>query len=228
MSHLINIFVEPGKTFAELKEKPSFLLPLALMIVLTVTMTLFYFNKVDSAWLTEHQLSMSGTEMSSADIEQAKKVMPSAPMMGIIGAVVGPIFIVLVTMLMALYYLVAGKITGTAVSFKHGMSLVTWAGVPSLLGMVVAIVGIAMMEPQTALESLMLTNVDPLLVQLPFDHAWSSLAKNFSLLTLWSVLLTVIGWRTWSKGGWGQAITVAIIPSLIIYGGMAAWALTKS
>ncbi len=228
MSHLINIFVEPGKTFAELKEKPSFLLPLALMIVLTVVMTLFYFNKVDGSWLTEHQLSMSGNEMSSAEIEQAKKMMPSAPTMGIFGAVFGPIFIVLVTMLVALYYLVAGKITGNAVSFKHAMSLVTWSSVPSLLGMVVAIVGIAMMAPQTALESLMLTNVDPLLVQLPYDHTWSSLAKNFNLLSLWSVLLVAIGWRTWGKTGWGQAITVAIIPTLIIFGCMAAWAMMKS
>lgn len=228
MSHLINIFVEPGKTFAELKEKPSFLLPLALMIVLTVVMTLFYFNKVDSSWLTEHQLSMSGKEMSSAEIEQAKKVMPSAPTMGIIGAVIAPIFIVLVTLLMGLYYFVAGKITGNAVTYKHALSLVTWSGVPTLLGLVVAIVGIAMMAPQTGLESLMLTNVDPLLVQLPYDHAWSSFAKNFNLLSLWSILLVAIGWRTWGKTSWGQAITVAIIPSLIIYGGMAAWAMMKS
>jgi hypothetical protein len=228
MSHLINIFVEPGKTFAELKEKPSFLLPLALMIVLTVVMTLFYFNKVDSSWFAEHQLSMSGKEMSSAEIEQAKKMMPSASVMGIVGAVFAPIMILLVTSLMALYYFVAGKITGNVLTFKHAMSLVTWSGVPALLGLVVAIVGIAMMTPQTALESLMLTNADPLLVQLPYDHAWSTLAKNFNLLSLWSVLLTAIGWRTWGKTGWGQAITVAIIPTLIIFGGMAAWAMMKS
>lgn len=227
MSHLINIFVEPGETFAELKEKPTFLLPMALMIALTAIMTLFYFNKVDSSWLSDHQLSMAGTEMSAAEMEQAKKMMPSASVMGMIGAVVGPIFIVLVTMLMALYYLVAGKIVGNAVTFKHGMGLVAWSSVPALLGMVVAIVGIALMEPQTGLESLMLTHVDPLLVQLPVDHAWSSFAKNFDLLTFWTVLLVAVGWRTWGKTSWAQAITVAIIPSLLIYGGMAAWAMMK-
>ncbi|AVP97592.1 hypothetical protein C7S18_10455 [Ahniella affigens] len=228
MSHLINIFVEPGKVFAELKEKPTFLLPLLLMMALTAAMTLLYFNKVDGEWLTNHQLTMSGSEMSAAEIEQAKKVMPSAKVMGIVGAIFAPIFIVIVTLVMGLYYLAAGKITGTAVSFKQALSLVTWSGVPALLSLVVAIVGIFMMAPQSTLESLMLTNVDPLIVQLPYDHAWSSFAKNFNLLSLWSVALVAIGWRNWGRTGWGQALTVALIPTLVIFGGMAAWALMKS
>lgn len=228
MSQLINIFVEPGKTFAELKEKPNFLLPLALLIVLSAVMTLMYFNKVDPAWFNDHQMAMSGNEMSATEMEQYRKMMPSAPVMGVIGAVVSSIMIGLITLIFALYYMLAGKITGNALSFKHGLSLVTWSGVPTQLGIVVAIVGVIMMEPQTGLESLMLTNVDPLLVQLPFDHAWSSLAKNFSLLSLWSLFLGALGWRTWGKTSWVQAITVAIIPSLVIFGGMAAWALTKS
>jgi len=228
MSHLINIFVEPGKVFAEQKEKPTFMVPLVLMMTLTVVMSLLYFNKVDSEWFTSHQLAMSGSEMSASEIEQAKKMMPSASVIGIFSAIFGPIMIVVVTLVMALYYLIAGKVTGAGVSFKQSMSLVAWSSVPSLLSLVVAIIGIMMMAPQTALESLMLTNVDPLIVQLPFDHAWSSFAKNFNLLTLWSVAVAAIGWRTYSRGGWGQAVTVALIPTLFIFGCMAAWALLKS
>lgn len=224
MSHLINIFVEPTKTFAELKEKPTFWLPLILLTVLTVVMTLSYFNMVDSDWSIEHQISMSGKEMSASEIAQAKSVYPSAPVMGAIGAVVTPIAIAFFTVLVALYYMLAGKITGGAVSFRHGLSLVAWAGVPAQLGIVVAIVGVFMMEPQTGMETLMLTNVDPLLVQLPPEHTWSGLAKGFSLLNLWTIALTALGWRVWNRSSWMQAIVVALIPSLIIYGGMAAFA----
>lgn len=228
MSHLINIFVEPSKVFAEQKEKPTFLLPLALMMLLTAVMSFMYFNKVDSDWFTNHQMAMSGSEMSASEMEQAKAMMPSARVMGIIAAIFGPITIAIVTLIMGLYYMLAGKVTGTALSFKHALSLVAWPGVPAMLGMVVAIVGIIMMEPQTALESLMLTNVDPLVVQLPYDHAWSAFAKNFNLLSIWSVALVAIGWRTWGRTGWGQAIVVALIPTLLIFGGMAVWALIKS
>jgi hypothetical protein len=225
MSHLINIFVEPGKTFAELKEKPTFWLPLILLTVLSVVMTLSYFNTVDSDWLTEHQLAASGKEMSASEIAQAKSVMPSASVMGIFGAVATPIVIAFFTLLIALYYMLAGKITGSAISFRHGLSLTAWAGVPAQLGILVAIVGVFMMEPQTGLESLMLTNFDPLIVQLPFDHTWSGLAKGFNLLTFWTIALTALGWRVWSRSSWTQAIVVATIPSLIIFGGMAVFTL---
>lgn len=228
MSHLIDIFVEPGKTFAELKEKPTFLLPLALMVILSAVMVLMYFHKVDGGWFSDHQLAMSGNQMSASEIAQAKQVMPSAPVMGYLGAIFGSIVIVLITMVMALYYMLAGKITGNSLSFKHGISLASWSSVPLLLAMIVAIVGIVMMKPQTGLESLMLTHVDPLLVQLPTESAWSGVAKNFDLLSLWAITLVAIGWRTWGKTSWAQAFIVAAIPTVLIVGSMAAYALTKS
>ena len=224
---LIDIFVEPAKTFAELKERPNFLVPLLLMMVFSAVMVLLYFNTVDPDWLSEHQLAAAGKEMSATEIATAKEIMPAAKTMGTIGAVAGSVMIAVVSALMALYYMLAGKITGTALSFKHGMSMTTWSAMPTLLGMLVAIIGVLMMEPQTALESLMLTNLDPLLVQLPTDHAWSSFAKAFNLLSVWAVALAAIGWRVWTRSGWGQAITVAAIPTVLIYGVMAAMALAK-
>jgi hypothetical protein len=98
---------------------------------------------------------------------------------------------------------------------------------PILLGVLGALASIAMMTPQTPLESLMLTNVDPLIVQLPMESAWSSLAKGFNLLNLWMWFLVALGWRTWTKSGWTQAIVVALLPSLVVYGCMATFALFK-
>lgn len=228
MSHLINIFLEPGKVFAELKEKPTFWLPLLLTVVLVMVMTVAYFSKVDSDWFIDHSLNASGNEMSAKEIADAKKVMPSAKVQGYIGAPVAAIGISIFMLLIALYYMLAGKITGVAMSFRHGLSLTAWSGVPGLLGMIVALVGVFTMTPQTPLESLMLTNVDPLLVQLPIDHAWSSFVKSLNLLTLWTIFLAALGWRVWGKTSWVQALTVAALPSILIYGGMALWALMKS
>ncbi len=225
MSHLINIFLEPSKVFAELKEKPTFVQPLILISVAMVAMTAMYFMKVDSAWFIDHALLAGGKEMSAAEMAQAKSFMPGAKMMGIISAVTTPIGILIVTLLMALYYFVAGKVTGSATGFKHGMSLASWSSMPMLLGAIVALVGVLLMSPQTSMESLMLTNLDPLLLQLPIDSPWKRLASSFSLLNFWSIFLTVTGWKIWGKTSWAEAITVAIIPSVLIYGAMALWAL---
>jgi len=225
MSHLINIFLEPGKVFAELKEKPSFVAPFVLVTGVMVAMSFLYFMKVDSAWFIDHTLLSSGADMTKAEMEQAKSFMPGAKMMGYISLVTTPITMAVMTLIMALYYLLAGKISGSAVGFKHGLSLATWGSMPMVLGGIVALVGVFMMTPQTGLESLMLTNLDPLLLQVPVDSPWKKLATSFSLLTFWSIFLTATGWKIWGKTSWAEAVTVAIIPSVLIFGAMALWAL---
>lgn len=225
MSHLINIFLEPSKVFAELKEKPSFVLPFVVVTLVATLMSFMYFMKVDSAWFIDHTLLASGAEMTKAEIEQAKSFMPGAKVMGYISLVTTPITMAVMTLIIALYYLLAGKISGSTIGFKHGLSLACWGSMPMLLGTVVALVGVFMMTPQTGIESLMLTNVDPLILQLPVDSPWKKLATTFSLLTFWSIFVAATGWKVWGKTSWAEAITVASIPSVVIFGAMALWAL---
>ncbi len=227
MTHLMDIYLQPSKVFAELKTKPTFLLPLLLTAVVTATMMLLYSINVDPEWFVDHTVAAGGSEMSASELAQAKEMMPGARTMGYFGVVGALLGTAVMAALYALYFMLAGKITGATTSFKHGLSLTGWAGMPLLLGAVVALIGVFTMTPQTAMEALMLTNVDPLLVQLPTDNRWSTLAKNFSLLNLWAVFLTALGWRVWGRTSWTQAIVVAVLPSLVIYGAMALWALSK-
>lgn len=224
MSHLVDIFLQPSKVFVDLKEKPTFWLPLLLVALASGVMVLMYHMKVDAEWFANDMAMASGNDMSAAEIEQMRKAMPGARTMGYIGAPTAVAATVIVSMLYALYFILAGKIAGVATSFRHGLSLTCWANMPVLLGVIVAIIGVLMMSPQTGFESLMLANVDPLLVQLPADHPWSALAKSFSLLNLWIWFLLALGWRIWARSGWLQAAIVAILPGAVIYGVMAMFA----
>lgn len=227
MSHLVNIFLEPAKVFADLKERPTFLLPALIMIGLGVAVMLSYHMSVDPEWFTDHMLRMTGRDMSPAELEQTRQVLPGARVSGYIGAVGVLVMTAIMLLVMGLYYLLAGKITGNALTFRHGVSLGAWSSMPMVLSTLVVLIGVLTMSPQTDLNSLRLTFVDPLIVQLPYDHAWSSLAKAVDLLTLWAVALAALGWRIWGRTGWGQAITVAVLPSLLIYGIWAAVLLLK-
>ena len=227
MTHLVDIFLQPGKVFDELKARPTFVLPLLLTALLTATMILLYSMKVDPNWYLDHAMAAAGSDLSASEAEQARKVMPGARTMGYFGVVMAVLGTAVAAALSALYFMLAGRITGAATSFRQGLSLTGWAGMPLLLGTVVALVGVLTMAPQTGMESLMLTNVDPLLLQVPVESPWSALAKNFSLLNFWAVFLVALGWRTWGRTGWTQAIVVAALPSVVIYGAMAAWALLK-
>lgn len=212
MAHLADIFLQPGKVFADLREHPKFALPLLVIVVLSAALPLWYFLRVDGAWYTEHMLLAAGREVSAADIEKTKAMMPGAHAMAYIGAASSAITITVIFALYALYLMLAGKVTGGAMTFKRGFSLATWSSMPMVLGSLVALAGVAMMSPQTPIESLMLTNVDPLLLHLPPESPWATLARSFSLLNFWS---------------WTQSAVVALLPSVLIYGGMALFAMLK-
>ena len=221
MSHLVDIYLQPSKVYADLKEKPTFWLPLLLTVVATAALILLYYTKVDPDWVVSRTVMAAGQDMSAAEREQMREAMPAADTMGYFGAVSAVIGTLLFTAIFALYFMLAGKVTGAAVSFRHGLALSTWSGMPMLLGTIIAIIGVLTMTPQTSLESLMLAHVDPLLVELPMDHKWSGLAKGFSLLTLWTWFLLALGWRTWTRSGWPTAIVIAVLPSVVIFGIMA-------
>jgi len=225
---LLDIFLDPGKVFIALKERPTFLVPLLVFVAVLVASTLAYFLRVDPVWYADHVLAMAGTEMTTAEIAQAKQFMPSAPVQGYIGTAVAAIATPLLFALFAVYYLLAGKVAGAAVTFKHAMALSTWASMPTVLGIAVMLVGALLMAPQTAQNTLMLTNVDPLLVQLPYDSAFSGLAKGFSLITFWVIGLTALGWKTFTGSGWKSALLVAVLPTLVFYGGWLAFALLRA
>lgn len=226
MSHLINIFLEPAKVFADLKEKPSFWLPLLLVALLGAVSTTAYFLTVDPEWFADNQVAQmqAQRDMSAAEVEQAKQFMPGARASAYFGGPMVLLFVGIVFSVMALYYLLAGKVTGNQVGFRRGLSLAAWSSMPMVLGNLVVLGAIFTSSNQTSFESLQLLNVDPLLVQLPLDHDWLMLARSFSLLNFWVWFLAALGWKTWFRTGWGQAITVAVLPSLVIYGVMALFA----
>ena len=225
MSQLVNIFLEPAKVYAELRDKPTFLVPALIVTVLSALSACLYFFHVDPEWFANYQLTAAGKEMSAAEMEQAKQFMPGAQTLAYITAVTTPIMFALIFVLLALYYLLAGKVTGNPVSFRHGLALAAWSSVPTVLGAVVALIGVLTGSNQASFESFQLLNVDPLFVQLPVDHDWSTLAKSFSLLNFWAWFLAALGWKTWFRTGWGPALFVVLLPSLVIYGVMALFAI---
>lgn len=228
MSQLINIFLEPSKVFTAQREKPTFLAPFLVVALATAASVLAYFMTVDPAWFQQHQemqMLAQNPDLTREQIEQARAFMPGARMAGYIGAASAVIFMAIVFAIMGLYYLLAGKVTGNPASYKHGLALSAWASMPMVLGALVVIGGVFTSSNQTPYESLQLLNIDPLLVQLPFGHDWSTLAKSFSLLNFWVWFLAALGWKTWFRTGWGQAIVVAVLPSVVIYGVMVLFAI---
>ena len=221
---MIDIFLDPAKVWTQLKERPTFLMPALVVAAATMLAAMLYFFHVDPVWFADYQIQAMGKEMSASEVAQVQAFMPGARTLAWITAATTLLTFAIIYALVALYYLLAGKVGGHAVTFRHGLALTTWSSMPMLVVAVVSIIGTYTSSPQTSYESLQMLSVDPLLVQLPMDHDWSTLAKSFSLINLWTSFLAVLGWKTWFRTSWGQAFFVVLLPLVLIFGGMALFA----
>lgn len=221
---MIDIFLDPAKVWTQLKERPTFLMPALVVAAATMLAAMLYFFHVDPVWFADYQIQAMGKEMSASEVAQVQAFMPGARTLAWITAATTLLTFAIIYALVALYYLLAGKVGGHAVTFRHGLALTTWSSMPMLVVAVVSIIGTYTSSPQTSYESLQMLSVDPLLVQLPMDHDWSTLAKSFSLINLWTSFLAALGWKTWFRTSWGQAIFVVLLPLVLIFGGMALFA----
>ncbi|MFZ9627429.1 MAG: YIP1 family protein [Burkholderiaceae bacterium] len=226
MKNLIDVFLQPSAVLGRLKDQPNFLLPLLLIVGLTAVASYLYFEKVDAVWFMERSIAASGQEVSDKELQAIRASGPNSNMLKWTGSIGGSVGILVSFLAFGLYYFLAGKVTGLALNYKQGLALAAWSAMPTLISSVLLLVGVFSMTPQTPLESLVLTSVDPMLVQLPLDSPWKGLATSASFLTIWTTWLAALGWKLWSQAKtWTGAVVVAALPTVLIYGGMAIKAL---
>jgi hypothetical protein len=218
LKDLIDIFLQPGPVLLRQYEKPNGWLPVILLSVVGTVFVYLYFSKVDPEFFMRTTLERQGEELTKQQADAMAAAGGSSAMMlwpSTIGAALGS---VLMMCALALYFLLAGKVTGLAVGFKQGLALAGFSSMPSILASLLGIYGTLSMTPQTFIDALSYTTFDPMLVQLAPESPWKSLAGSFSFLTLWSIGLAALGWKLWSRGGWGAAISIAALPYALIYG----------
>lgn len=216
---LVTALTEPGKLYAELKQKPNFALPFLLMLIIPVAAWMFYFQRVDAGWLIDHILA--GADVPPAKLAAARSHM-SIGAIKWSAVIVSPIVVALFTLILAVYYMLAAKVAGVQQNFKAWLSFTSWSFVPALLSAIVTLVAALTMVPQTAMDGIQLTHVDQLLLHLSDASPWKKIMSSIDLLNLWVIWLAASGWRAWSGRSWGQSFAVAALPSVLIYG---IWAL---
>lgn len=217
MKDLVDIFLQPGPVLLKQYEKPNGWLPVLLLAVAAAAFAYLYFSKVDGEWFMRAALDRQGRELTREQIDAQSAVGGGSAMLIWPSTILALAFTAVFQMILGLYYMLAGKLAGLAVGFKQGLGLAGWSAMPTLIGTLLGIYGTFGMSPQTYIDALSLTTLDPMLVQLPPESPWKTLATSSSFLTLWTIGLAALGWRLWSRGGgWVGAILVAALPQALI------------
>jgi len=223
MQRLWMIFASPGKVFVDIGIKPTWLVCMVLLVVLSVAAQFVIMPHIDTEATIRAQMADRGTEMSDEQIERivegSEKFTKFAP---IIGAVVGPI----VWFVMAAIFFVLLKIVGSDADYIKSMSTALHAYWPaSVMQLVLTSVLIQRMGmiPQDELVNVVKSHLGVFLS--PDAPAWlAAAASTISIFNIWTIVLLIIGFATVGKISRGRAAVVALVPWVVWMAGKAGMA----
>ncbi len=215
-----NVILAPSPTFARLKDKPRPFIPLVVLILLTLAVSCWYVSSLDFAWFREHMLAAQGTANPEARAAMAQFLTPKTMMWSSgVGAVLGT---PLICAVVALYYLLAGKVMGTGIGYGKWFGFAVWTSIPRLLTVPLSALQILTSGGRLAPEDMNMVSLNYLLLHLPASSPWFGLATNLDLSSVWSIALAVLGLKAWTGRSTGACVTVAVLPYVLVYGIWAA------
>lgn len=217
---LIDIIAAPSAAFTRLKEKPTILFPLLLVLLATSSVQVGYILLTDRGFLVEQQLDQVRAvfgNLSAAQIEQMEQQMleQSSTAM-ILNAGISTLLVLFVIMaLYALYLKFVSKFSFVDFGWKAWMSLVSWTSVPVVFGAlaswVVLLTNTNGQVPMMELNTLNFSNL------LGLDAQGGPLAY-LTPLYFWSFALLALGYQNWTKKGLVASALVSLAPYILIFG----------
>jgi hypothetical protein len=221
-NNLINILTSPKEAFVSIKEKPTVLVPLLLIVLSLASLQWGYFNAVDREFLIDELVEQAQAFANAPEREVRENLENITPSrLAIQSAVSIAIIMPLLMMLYAGYLSLISKFTYDEIRFKQWFSLSAWTGLPSLFialaGWVVILTNSDGLIGTTDIQPLSLNSLI-FQTQGPFESMLSSL----NLLQLWSLALSALGYQHWTGKSLAKSTTIVIAPYVVIY---AVWSI---
>ena len=216
---LVAIVIEPSKAFRDIQSRSMIVFPLLLVILATVLLWVVYYQMVDFSWLQD---KMTASIPEAAVREKAKEFMTRNFLL--ISTLIG---VVLVTpgvyATVAVYFMIVSKIKGIAIGFEKWFAFTAWVSVPNLLIVPLGIMQIMLSDGgKISIGQLNPVSLNTMFFHLDDQARWAGLLNSVSLITVWTCVLSVIGFQLWSKLSRTTSIVIVLLPYVVIYGIWAA------
>ena len=220
---ILNVFMEPGRTFEDLRKKPRFILGLVLISILASAMSFALYQKVGEAGIrraVNEQLDRSPqTASMPADQRQGivsfnltlQKYMP------IVVFVIVPIFMFII----GLFYFLGANAFGGNGGFLHAVSVVVYSSIPptvlmTIAGLIVLAVKSADDIDLTAAQRGGLVQANPsMFIDGKAQPVLAAILSTVDVFQIWGWILAAIGLKITNKLSSGSAWAIVIIFALI-------------
>jgi hypothetical protein len=216
ISRLGGVFFEPGKTFADIAARPSFLLPLILMIVAGLASSYTMGQKIGWERMFRHQAE-TNSRLQQMPADQREQTIAMQVKFANVFSYIGPvIFVPLLSLVEAAVFLgIVAGIMSAPVRFKQIFAVVCWAGLTYIVTAILTIVVAYLKNPDDFnMQNPLAFNPGALMDPQTSSKFLYSLATSMDLISFWSIFLLATGLKAAAgkKLSFGGALFSVVLP----------------
>ncbi len=221
---LFGVLFSPGKTFRSIAERPTWLVPLLALMLVTGAVWYLAGSRIDFRETIPASMKQSGREVPPEQLEPQIEFMEKAGRY--IYGFSTPFVVALFILFFALIYWLVFKLLGAEFSYKSSFSVVLYASVPALVAALLSL-PVILSKPSLGFDDIKTGTflASNLAFLAPEDApAWVAAAlASVDFFSLWSLALTIIGFRAVSRLSTQAVAATAIVIWLIAVGIRVGW-----
>jgi len=187
MKKIINTFFSPGALFKQLKEKPEWLMPLIIVLLITAFSAVLTVNMTKGVMMSKQEEVLRDKGMTDEQIEQAQQFLqrPITMVFSAIGALFYSIIILLIFSAVINVFI---PILGGKGGFKLVFSVVCFSSLVTALGSLIKLILVAVTKSPYVSTSF--TLFAPNLAIESFNY---KLLSGFDFFSIWQMILISMG-----------------------------------
>jgi hypothetical protein len=225
LSRVTGVYFEPAKTFEDIARRPSFWVPLLLIILCGMAVTFTISSRVGWERAMRHQLEMSPRVQQMTPEQREQVVQMQARFAGVGG------FAFVLIGLPIYYAIVAGILLGitaimnAGIKYKQMYAIMVYSSLPGLISGVLTIVVLFLKNPDDFnLSNPLAFNPGALMDPTSSSKFVYSLASSLDLFVFWTIFLIATGIKAAAgkKISFGGALAAVTVPWAIWIVGKAA------
>ncbi|WP_116090267.1 Yip1 family protein [Sphingomonas crusticola] len=215
--NLARIFYDPTGAFADIfaDRRNHALIPLAVCLFCSALLLYLYYGYVNFGWLVDW-MYVGYTDQQKRVLAglMSKRNMQAFGLAGVL------VIVPVLDLLLAIYFVLVTKLQGSNRRFGECFRLVCWAALPVVLLLPAGLITMYL-TPSGRLfpEDLNPASLNNLVFHVTRPNPYLTLLSNLNLITIWQIVLMVIGLRQLTGMPTRSAAAIVCAPYLLIYGG---------
>jgi hypothetical protein len=211
VERVVDTFIAPSKTFTDLRRSSNWFVPWLLLAIISMAMVFVVDKKLGMEKVVENQMALQPKQ--AARLEQLSPEQRAAQIQTIVKfnrviAYAYPVVIVIVLAIIAAVLMATFNFGfGSEVTFNQSLAVCMYASLPGIVKALIAMLAIAVGGGEGfTFQNPVASNLSGLVD--PGSHFLYSIATSLDIITIWTLVLTGIGFSCLTKAKRGVCLGV--------------------